>query len=47
MMMRRPRRRLREQSINRLIPNMFTVLALCAGLTGHSFRRSISVGRTR
>ncbi len=33
MMMRRPRRRFREQSINRLIPNMFTILALCAGLT--------------
>jgi CDP-diacylglycerol---serine O-phosphatidyltransferase len=37
MMMRRPRRRLREQSINRLIPNMFTVLALCAGLTAIRF----------
>jgi CDP-diacylglycerol--serine O-phosphatidyltransferase len=37
MMMRRPRRRLREQSINRLIPNMFTILALCAGLTAIRF----------
>jgi CDP-diacylglycerol---serine O-phosphatidyltransferase len=37
MMIRRPRRRLREQSINRLIPNMFTILALCAGLTGIRF----------
>ena len=36
-MIRRPRRRLREQSINRLIPNMFTILALCAGLTGIRF----------
>jgi CDP-diacylglycerol--serine O-phosphatidyltransferase len=36
-MMRRPRRRLREQSINRLIPNMFTILALCAGLTAIRF----------
>lgn len=31
--MERPRRRLRGQSINRLIPNMLTVLALAAGLT--------------
>ena len=30
--MERPRRRLRNQSINRLIPNMLTVLALAAGL---------------
>jgi CDP-diacylglycerol--serine O-phosphatidyltransferase len=37
MMMRRPRRRLRDQSINRLIPNMCTVLALCAGLTAIRF----------
>lgn len=37
--MRRPRhvRRLRDQSLNRLIPNMLTVLALCAGLTGIRF----------
>lgn len=37
-MYRRPgRRRLRDQSINRLIPNMLTVLALCAGLTSIRF----------
>jgi CDP-diacylglycerol--serine O-phosphatidyltransferase len=29
--------RLRDQSINRLIPNMLTVLALCAGLTAVRF----------
>src|SRR5262245_10165044 len=37
MKLRRPRRRLRDQSINRLIPNMFTVLALFAGLTAIRF----------
>ncbi len=31
------RKRLRDQSINRLIPNMLTVLALCAGLTSIRF----------
>lgn len=31
------KRRLRDQSINRLIPNMLTVLALCAGLTSIRF----------
>jgi CDP-diacylglycerol--serine O-phosphatidyltransferase len=37
-MYRRPgRKRLRDQSINRLIPNMLTVLALCAGLTSIRF----------
>ena len=33
MMKRRPVPRLRDQSLNRLIPNMLTVMALCAGLT--------------
>lgn len=33
----RPRARLRDQSINRLIPNILTVLALCAGLTSVRF----------
>lgn len=36
MLRRRPTRqprRLRAQSINRLIPNMVTLLALCSGLT--------------
>ena len=37
MMIKRPKRRLRDQSINRLIPNMFTTLALCAGLTAMRF----------
>jgi CDP-diacylglycerol--serine O-phosphatidyltransferase len=32
-MRRRPVPRLRDQSLNRLIPNMLTVMALCAGLT--------------
>jgi CDP-diacylglycerol---serine O-phosphatidyltransferase len=32
--MQRERPRLRDQSLNRLIPNMLTVIALCAGLTG-------------
>jgi len=32
-MKRRPVPRLRDQSLNRLIPNMLTVMALCAGLT--------------
>src|SRR5215467_7331509 len=32
--MERERPRLRDQSLNRLIPNMLTVIALCAGLTG-------------
>jgi CDP-diacylglycerol--serine O-phosphatidyltransferase len=36
-MRRRPAARLRDQSINRLIPNMLTVLALCAGLTSIRF----------
>jgi len=36
-MRRRPVPRLRDQSINRLIPNILTVLALCAGLTGIRF----------
>ena len=31
-MIRRPK--LRDHSINRLIPNMLTIMALCAGLTG-------------
>jgi CDP-diacylglycerol--serine O-phosphatidyltransferase len=35
--MKRPVPRLREQSINRLIPNILTVLALCAGLTSIRF----------
>jgi CDP-diacylglycerol--serine O-phosphatidyltransferase len=34
---RRSGKRLRDQSINRLIPNMLTVLALCAGLTSIRF----------
>ncbi len=34
--MRRPRR-LRPQSLTRLMPNIITVLALCAGLTGIQF----------
>lgn len=33
----RPRRRLRGQSFNRLIPNMLTLLALCAGVTAMRF----------
>ena len=33
MMERERHSRLRDQSINRLIPNMLTVMALCAGLT--------------
>ena len=33
----RPRPRLRDQSFNRLIPNILTVLALCAGLTSIRF----------
>jgi CDP-diacylglycerol---serine O-phosphatidyltransferase len=37
MMYRRTGKRLRDQSINRLIPNMLTVLALCAGLTSIRF----------
>lgn len=36
-MRRRPAARLRDQSINRLIPNILTVLALCAGLTSIRF----------
>ena len=36
-MYRRSGKRLRDQSINRLIPNMLTVLALCAGLTSIRF----------
>ncbi|MGH8694329.1 MAG: CDP-diacylglycerol--serine O-phosphatidyltransferase [Burkholderiales bacterium] len=32
-----PRRRLRDQSLTRLIPNILTVLALCAGLTSLRF----------
>ena len=36
-MRRRPRPRLRDQSFNRLIPNILTVLALCAGLTSIRF----------
>ncbi len=35
--MKRPVPRLREQSLNRLIPNILTVLALCAGLTSIRF----------
>jgi len=35
--MERERPRLRDQSLNRLIPNMLTVIALCAGLTGIRF----------
>ena len=31
------RNRLRDHSINRLIPNMLTIFALCAGLTGIRF----------
>lgn len=39
MRMRRPRRppRLRGQSLNRLLPNILTVLALCAGLSAIRF----------
>jgi len=37
MMERERHPRLRDQSINRLIPNMLTVLALCAGLTSVRF----------
>lgn len=36
-MRRHPVPRLRDQSLNRLIPNILTVLALCAGLTGIRF----------
>lgn len=36
-MYRRTGTRLRDQSLNRLIPNMLTVLALCAGLTSIRF----------
>jgi CDP-diacylglycerol--serine O-phosphatidyltransferase len=36
-MARRPRRRLGAQSINRLIPNSLTLLALCAGITAMRF----------
>ncbi len=36
-MYRRSGTRLRDQSLNRLIPNMLTVLALCAGLTSIRF----------
>ena len=36
-MMLRRRQRLRRQSINRLIPNILTLLALCAGLTAMRF----------
>ena len=36
-MYRRTGPRLRDQSLNRLIPNMLTVLALCAGLTSIRF----------
>jgi len=36
-MYRRPGARLRDQSLNRLIPNILTVLALCAGLTSIRF----------
>lgn len=32
-----PRRRLRGQSLNRLIPNILTLLALCAGVTAMRF----------
>lgn len=35
--MKRPVPRLREQSLNRFIPNILTVLALCAGLTSIRF----------
>ena len=31
------RTRLRDHSINRLIPNMLTLFALCAGLTSIKF----------
>lgn len=39
MIMRRPRRpaRLRGQSLNRLLPNILTILALCAGLSAIRF----------
>ena len=39
MRMRRPRRppRLRGQSLNRLLPNILTILALCAGLSAIRF----------
>lgn len=33
----RPRRRLRGQSLNRLIPNILTLMALCAGITAMRF----------
>lgn len=33
----RPRRRLRGHSLNRLIPNILTLLALCAGVTAMRF----------
>jgi CDP-diacylglycerol--serine O-phosphatidyltransferase len=36
-MARRPRRRLGAHSINRLIPNSLTLLALCAGITAMRF----------
>jgi len=36
-MARRPRRRLGAQSVNRLIPNSLTLLALCAGITAMRF----------
>lgn len=36
-MYRRSGKRLRDQSLNRLIPNILTVLALCAGLTSIRF----------
>ena len=31
--MRRPRRRLKGLTLNRMIPNILTMLALCAGMT--------------
>ena len=33
----KPRRRLRGQSFNRLIPNILTLMALCAGVTAMRF----------
>jgi CDP-diacylglycerol--serine O-phosphatidyltransferase len=35
--MKRPRRRLKALPINRMIPNMLTMLALCAGMTAIQF----------
>ena len=44
-MNRRKTRRLRGQSLNRLIPNILTLLALCAGVTAIRYALDEAWGR--